>query len=257
MSELGDPGDPGGVGDPGDPGDPGGDAGVGDPGEPGVRGEPDAPHLRPGVPIERSWLDDGSWVDVARGWLAGSDAVYAALTGQDRWRQGRLFRYDRWIDEPRLGSYHRPPAEPPHPVLIDAQRALQRRYRVPFDGFALAWYRHERDGQAFHRDDDLRWLDDTVIALLTLGARRPWLLRPRSARHDHAAPARGAVHDLAPAGGDLIVMGGRCQVGWEHSVPVLTHRVGGRISVQWRFTSRKGRPLRGGRYRDPLHYSRG
>jgi hypothetical protein len=65
------------------------------------------------------------------------------------------------------------------------------------------------------------------------------------------------VHDLAPAGGDLLVMGGRCQVGWEHSVPVLGHRVGGRISVQWRFTSRKGRPLRGGRYGDPLHYSRG
>jgi alkylated DNA repair dioxygenase AlkB len=217
----------------------------------------DHPRIRPDVPVERSWLDDGSWVDVARGWLAGSDAVYDALVAQDRWRQGRLFRYDRWIDEPRLTSSWAPPAEPPHPVLVEAQRALQRRYRAPFGGFALAWYQHERHGQAFHRDDDLRWLDDTVIALLTLGTRRPWLLRPRSARHDHEAPLRGAVHDLAPAGGDLLVMGGRCQVGWEHSVPVQRHRVGGRISVQWRFTSRKGRPLRGGRYGDPLHYSRG
>jgi alkylated DNA repair dioxygenase AlkB len=216
----------------------------------------DHPRIRPDVPVERSWLDDGSWVDVARGWLAGSDAVYDVLVAQDRWRQGRLFRYDRWIDEPRLTSSWAPPAEPPHPVLVEAQRALQRRYRAPFGGFALAWYQHERHGQAFHRDDDLRWLDDTVIALLTLGARRPWLLRPRSARHDHEAPLRGAVHDLAPAGGDLLVMGGRCQSAWLHAVPKIRHRVRSRISGQWRWTSRRGPRDRNPSFFAPRHYSR-
>jgi alkylated DNA repair dioxygenase AlkB len=217
----------------------------------------DEPHIREDVEFERLWLDDSSWVDVARGWLAGHEAVYEALAGQDRWNQGRIFRYDRWMDEPRLSSSHTPGALPPHPVLVEAQTALRRRYRVPLDGFALGWYRDERDSQAFHRDTDLRWLDDTLIALLTLGAQRPWLLRPRANRYDHEAQDRGATHDLKPAGGDLHVMGGATQVGWEHSVPKLTRRVEGRISVQWRWTSRRGRPFQGASFRAPRHYRGG
>ena len=50
------------------------------------------PRIRDDVEFERMWLDDGSWVDVARGWLAGHEMVYEALTAQDRWNQGRIFR---------------------------------------------------------------------------------------------------------------------------------------------------------------------
>jgi alkylated DNA repair dioxygenase AlkB len=131
---------------------------------------------------------------------------------------------------------------------------LQRRYKVEFEGCGLIYYRDGNDGQAFHRDTDMRWLDDTVVAILTLGARRPWLLRPRANRFDHGE-ARGATHDLAPAGGDLLVMGGRCQADWEHSVPYLPGRaVGPRISLQWRYAHRRGRPFVGGSYRAPLTY---
>jgi alkylated DNA repair dioxygenase AlkB len=118
-------------------------------------------------------------------------------------------------------------------------------------------YRDGGDGQAFHRDTDMRWLDDTVIAILTLGARRPWLLRPRSSRHDHN-PGKGATHDLAPGSGDLLVMGGTTQAGWEHSVPYLgSQRVEPRISIQWRFAQRTGRPFVGASYRAPRTYGRG
>jgi alkylated DNA repair dioxygenase AlkB len=135
-------------------------------------------------------------------------------------------------------------------------RALQQRHRVRFDGFGMILYRDGRDGQAFHRDTDMRWLDDTVIAILTLGARRPWLLRPRTNRHDHS-PGRGATHDLAPASGDLIVMGGRTQADFEHSVPYLAARpVEPRISIQWRFAHQRGRPFQGASYRAPLNYGR-
>ena len=98
-------------------------------------------------------------------------------------------------------------------------RWLTHRYRVRFDGYALAWYRDGRDSQAFHRDRELRYLDDTVIAVLSLGARRPWLLRPRAHRDRHDLERHGATHDLAPGPGDLLVMGGRCQADFEHSVP--------------------------------------
>jgi alkylated DNA repair dioxygenase AlkB len=102
----------------------------------------------------------------------------------------------------------------------------------------------------------MRWLDDTLIAILSLGATRPWTLRPRSSRHADV-PGKGAMHDLAPGSGDLLVMGGRTQADWEHSVPYLPTRiVEPRISIQWRFARRTGRPFMGSSYRAPLNYRR-
>jgi len=208
------------------------------------------------VESERLDLGAGAWVDIVRGWVADPDEAYRALVANVAWQQGRVFRYERWIDEPRLGGAWSPSRPPPHPVVLEAHHALQQRYRVRFDGCGLAWYRDGRDSVAFHRDRDLRWLDDTVIALVTLGQRRPWYLRPRSARYDHDTPNKGASHDLSPGPGDLIVMGGRTQTAWEHSVPKTDPRVGGRISLQWRWTSRQGPQELGGSYRKPVHFSR-
>ncbi|MGE3619983.1 MAG: alpha-ketoglutarate-dependent dioxygenase AlkB [Acidimicrobiia bacterium] len=213
-----------------------------------------APRLDPTAPAERLWLDDTSWVDVVRGWLHDDGEVLATVIGDAAWRQGRVWRYERWVDEPRLGTSWAPGAPPPHPLLVDAHRDVRRRYK-PFGGFALALYRDGRDGVAFHRDRELRWLDDTVIGVLTLGATRPWRLRPRANRHA-LDELHGATHDLRPAAGDLLVMGGRCQADWEHAVPKVPGPVGPRVSLQWRWSARSGRPEQGASYRAPRNYSR-
>ena len=202
---------------------------------------------------ERIELDERSWVDVARGWLPDADELYAELAEADVWQQTKVFRYDHWRDEPRLSTWFRVAGAPPR--LLEVQRALQHRYKVSFDGFALNWYQHGQHGQAFHRDRDMKWLDETVIGILTLGAQRPWLLRPRAAKHT-VAEDRGAVLDLAPASGDLFVMGGATQVGWEHSVVQVREPVAGRMSAQWRWTSKRGRQELGGSYSKPLRFSR-
>jgi alkylated DNA repair dioxygenase AlkB len=212
--------------------------------------------VRQDVEFERVRLDDKSWVDVARGWLHAADDLYDALLERARWRQNRLWRYDHWVEEPRLSGSPRRDGGPIHPVLPELTRALERRYRVPLGDVALAQYRDGRDSVAFHRDRELRWLDETVIAVLTVGGRRPWYLRPRTNRFAHELPNHGATHDISPASGDLLVMGGRCQADWEHSVPKVGSAVGPRISLQWRWTSRRGRPVTGGNYRDPRHYNR-
>ena len=126
--------------------------------------------------VERVQLDDASWVDVVRGLLPDGDAVHDELVESVTWEQGRVFRYERWIDEPRLSSWQS--GDRRHPALAEVEHWISRRYRVRFDGVALAHYRNERDSVAFHRDRELRWLDDTVIGVLSLGARRPWLVKP-------------------------------------------------------------------------------
>ena len=79
--------------------------------------------------------------------------------------------------------------------------------------------------------------------MLTLGAQRPWELRP----------ARGGAPavDVAPGSGDLLVLGGRAQADWLHGVPPVPGLREGRISVPWRWTSHGGRPERGGGSRAP------
>jgi alkylated DNA repair dioxygenase AlkB len=207
------------------------------------------------APCERIALDDTSWVDVVRGFLPDGGAMYRTLLDTVDFQPSRLWRYERWVEEPRLG--HWVGAGPfPHPALVDAQRALQKRYRVSFDGLGLAYYRDSRDSVAFHRDRELRFCEDTVIAILTLGGPRPFLLRPRKRADKWIAANGGATHDIAPGNGDLLVMGGRCQADWEHSVPKARGAVPGRISAQWRYTSRRGRPEIGGSYRAPRTFDR-
>jgi alkylated DNA repair dioxygenase AlkB len=207
----------------------------------------------------RTQLDASSWVDVHRSWLGADVAteLFDALAASLRWQESRLYRYDHWVAENRLSAMWRPGTPAPHPALAEVHRSARNLTGKPFEGPAFNWYRDGGDGQAFHRDRDLRWCEDTVIAILTLGATRPWLLRPKSNRHDvDEGRYQGATHDLQPASGDLLVMGGRCQADWEHSVPVLRRPVEGRISVQWRWTSKRGRPEIGASYRAPRHYSR-
>ena len=120
---------------------------------------------RPGVPVEaevapaewlvaepvveRLQLDDASWVDVVRGLVPRADAVHDELKAHAKWEQGRVFRYERWIDEPRLTSWTAGSAT--HPALREVQDWISRRYRVSFDGVALALYRDGRDSVAWHR----------------------------------------------------------------------------------------------------------
>ena len=217
----------------------------------------DSVAVDPTAAVERIALDATSWVDVTRKWLRNADELFVHLRDTVPWRTSQLFRYDHVVEEKRLGASWQRGRPIPHPVLADVTRWIQRTYRVEFAGFSMIQYRNGDDGQGFHRDTDMRWLDDTIIGVLTLGATRPWLLRPRENRFADAA-LQGATHDLSPASGDLMVMGGRCQADWEHSVPYLRGRiVEPRISLQWRFTRKTGEPFLGPSFRADVRFGHG
>jgi hypothetical protein len=188
----------------------------------------------PAIDRDASWhrvdLGGGSWVDLARGYLRGADTLLDELIARVAWRSGRRPMYDRIVDDPRL-SYRFGAGElAPHPELARVRDELTARYCVPLGELALNFYRDGRDSVAFHRDRELRELDDTIVAILTLGACRPFRIRP-------CASAGARSRDLAPASGDLLVMGGTCQREWEHGVPKIA-RAGPRVSAMWRWARR-------------------
>ncbi len=177
--------------------------------------------------FQRIQLDADSWVDVARLWLWGADALLSHLLDVVPWRQSQQRMYERLVDTPRLSCWYREDDALPHGALADVRDLLGGRYGVSFGSVGLNLYRDGRDSVAFHRDRELRRLDDTLIAIVTLGAQRPFRIRPLGG---------GASLDLSPASGDLLVMGGACQRQWEHGVPKVSGRVGPRISASYRWT---------------------
>jgi alkylated DNA repair dioxygenase AlkB len=203
------------------------------------------PRVDPDAVFERIQLDATSWVDLARGFLLGADVVLDHLVAEVEWSQGRRWMYERYVDDPRLSHWARDGEPMPHPVLEDARRAVSKRYHRPLAGAGLNYYRNGRDSVASHRDRELRHLDDTIVAILTLGACRPFLICPHPS---------GPSRDLRPASGDLLVMGGRFQADWRHGVPKVARPVGPRISVTWRWSSGKGRADRGVSFRAPRRF---
>ena len=173
--------------------------------------------------LPRVQLDARSWVEHRPGWLAGHVKLFETLQRDVEWHAERREMYDAYVDVPRLTATI-PDDGPCPPALTRAHEALERRYRRRFGSVRLAWYRDGRDSVAMHGDRIGRRIADTIVAILSLGAPRRFLLKP-------AAGGRSLRFDLG--GGDLLVMGGACQRTWRHGIP-KTKSAGPRISIQFR-----------------------
>src|SRR5580698_9439903 len=82
--------------------------------------------LRP----ERVPLAHGAWVDVQRGWLAGSGALFARLAERVPWRAERRRMYDRTVDVPRLLCFYGEDADLPDSVLAACRDRLSEHYQA-------------------------------------------------------------------------------------------------------------------------------
>jgi alkylated DNA repair dioxygenase AlkB len=197
--------------------------------------------------VRRMPLTRGAWVDLRPGWLAGSAAVFARLAETVPWRAERRQMYDRVVDVPRLLCFYGEDEPLPDPVLSSALDALNAHYGAelgePFRTAGLCLYRDGRDSVAWHGDRTGRGArEDTMVAILSLGASRAFGLRPQggggASRAGSGGASRagggGASRRYEIGHGDLLVMGGSCQRTWEHAVPKTAQPVGPRISVQFR-----------------------
>jgi len=183
-----------------------------------------------GDTVRRTPLTRGAWVDLRPGWLSGSGVVFGRLAEAVPWRAERRHMYDRVVDVPRLTCFYEEDAALPDPVLTAALQALNAHYEPelgePFRTAGLCLYRDGRDSVAWHGDTTGRSRrEDTMVAIVSLGTPRAFLLRPRGG-------GKSLRYEIGH--GDLLVMGGSCQRTWEHAVPKTTQAVGPRISVQFR-----------------------
>ncbi len=180
--------------------------------------------------ISRIDLSAGAWVDLLPGWVAKTDALFDRLLDRVPWTAERRRMYERVVDVPRLLAFYGEDDELPDPMLDRCRERLDDYYAPglgePLVTAGLCLYRDGRDSVAWHGDTIGRGrLEDTIVAIVSLGAPRQLALRPVGGR---------TAYRFALGHGDLVVMGGSCQRTWEHAVLKTARSVGPRISVQFR-----------------------
>jgi alkylated DNA repair dioxygenase AlkB len=173
---------------------------------------------------KRTPLDAGSWVDVVPDWVSGSEQVFRCLVERVPWKQHHRELFDQRFLEPRLTAEYRDTRDLPHRALEHMIDALSKHYGVVYDSLWLNLYRDGRDSTGWHRDRFSCRRPLCIVPVVSFGATRRFLLKPR---------AGGSSIGFTPRGGDLIVMGGRCQEDWLHGVPKSPGHLGARISVNF------------------------
>jgi alkylated DNA repair dioxygenase AlkB len=208
------------------------------------------------APAVRTALGAGSWVDVVSGFVRNAGEVFLTLREETAWQQNETLRYDKYVPERRLSAGLRSNSRP---FLHQTDMHLRATYRQPMDGVAAILYRTGEDFQGLHSDREMRWLDDTLIAIVVLGQRRPFVIRERGPWAEslvNRVPSGQAPNDvvLMPGEGDMLVMGGRCQADWLHGIPEFDTQ-NPRISLTWRWARRTGRPDTNPGYADGRQFS--
>jgi alkylated DNA repair dioxygenase AlkB len=174
--------------------------------------------------MRRAQLSDGAWLDHAPDWVSGHDRLFEQLEAQLTWRTENRRMYDRVVATPRLLASV--PADEVCGGVIEAmRRALSERYGEDFIRTTAALYRDGNDSVAFHGDTTARDMERAVVATISLGQPRKFLLRPTTG---------GASITYQLGRGDLVVMGGTCQRTWRHAIPKVAHALGPRIAVMFR-----------------------
>ena len=170
----------------------------------------------------RADLPPDAWVEHVPGWLTGAESLFATVAGLVAWQSPMVKMWDKKIQQPRLNGTL---ADGRRPPIVEAMRAaLTERYGQEFLTVGANLYRDGRDSVAWHGDRVARTLPSAVVAIVSLGGPRRFLLRPKGGGHS-------VRYELAS--GDLLVMGGSCQRTWQHSVPKVASAAP-RISLTFR-----------------------
>lgn len=157
--------------------------------------------------LDRVQLDHEAWLDYCPMWLSGDETLFSVLVERAEWSQPVVRMYEREVKTPRLVAGIDPSVHPLMPELIES---LTDRYGVGLDQVSAGWYRDGNDSVAYHGDRIARERPRSIVATVSLGAARRFLIRPKGG---------GQAKSFSLGHGDLVVMGGSCQRTWEHTIP--------------------------------------
>ena len=175
--------------------------------------------------MQRIELHAGAWVETWDAWLRSDEAALlaATLVRELTWEQRHIVLFGKPVLQPRLIAwagelpyrYSGQTLEPrPWPSAVRAIAArVVATARVPFNHVLMNRYRDGNDSMGYHADGEPELGPDPVVATLSLGQTRRFMLR-RHARTNDEPPLVLPLRD-----GSLLIMGGTCQRHYRHAIP--------------------------------------
>lgn len=183
--------------------------------------------------IDADLAFDPYWID------AGSvQLLFDDLRAQVPWEVHRIRLFGREVDSPRLSCWIGDPDAAytysgtrfvPHPwpeVLFPIRERLARELGTGFNSVLANLYRSGKDSMGWHSDSEAELGPQPVIASLSLGATRRFVLKQRR------DPSIKLALDLPP--GSLLVMRGDTQRHYRHALPRTAKPIGARINLTFR-----------------------
>ena len=182
----------------------------------------------------------GGTIRLVPGYLSilEADALFEKLRDLPGWRQDQIRVYGKTHPLPRLHRWFADSNEPyrwsgivmePEPFpefLAGLRQRIDSDSGVHFNTALGNFYRDGRDGVSWHADDEPELGPKPVIASLSLGATRRFLLRKKADRAQCLA--------FSLTHGSLLWMLGDTQQVWQHSIPKASRTVGPRINLTFR-----------------------
>jgi alkylated DNA repair dioxygenase AlkB len=194
--------------------------------------------------VQRFWLNAASWCELHEGWLAEDAAWMERLLAELPLQQETITVFGREWPTPRLTSLHGDPhmrytwsgrtfaPTPWTPGLAELRDRIAATTGVRYNAVMANHYRDGQDAMGAHADDEPELgpaaPHDVLIASLSLGARRRFVLKSKDSAQAVALPS----FDLG--GGDLFVMGGATQRDFKHAIPRTARPVGPRLNLTFR-----------------------
>lgn len=168
-----------------------------------------------------------------------ADRLFDALRAEVAWEQHRVRIAGREHPCPRLSAWQGDPGavytysgitlhpEPWTPAVLRVRAAVCDAAGARFDSVLANLYRDGRDSMGWHADDEPELGVRPLIASVSLGAPRRFVLRHK--RRRDLAPV-----DIVLGHGSLLLMAGPTQHAWRHSLPKTSRPVGPRINLTFR-----------------------
>jgi alkylated DNA repair dioxygenase AlkB len=132
---------------------------------------------------------------------------------------------------------------PPRPIpkcLDDLRRCTEAATGCEFNFCLVNYYASGADSISYHSDDEHFLGDLPAVASFTLGAKRDFLMKhkpaPKEGDGKFVLPETTLVK-LPLGSGDMVLMRGRTQANWLHSIPKRSGKNaedGGRINITFR-----------------------
>ena len=112
-------------------------------------------------------------------------------------------------------------------------KSLKQKYNYDFNSIHFNYYRDGKDTISWHTDNEKVLGQDPTVGTLSFGQERPFMLRERA---DHSVK-----REFISSHGSLIIMEGKTQNNWDHSVPQRMKLSNARLSLTLRTIKTKGK----------------